>query len=404
MDKNTINFILKGKLIHMDNDGNSLFEYPNTLIIETKSQEKKVKIICKKHGECLVVPRHHLSNKTGGCSRCRAEKTSYTKIENSKKQWEKDILSTHLFSDGTQKYDYSKFLFTKRDEPGIIICNICKKEFCQAPNHHIERKQGCSACSNIQSGLKQSTPLDEYIKICSAKHADKYNYDKIHETYKSGKSVILIYCKKCEEYFPQKAEYHIIGRGCLICGRVKSSISRTLTTDEFITKSKKIYKNNKIYDYSVTTYVKDSLKLSIKCISCNKIFLITPNNHLRGKGCPSCSHHTSKPARDWLSYIQITKGIILQTFDSEQGEYVIDGTRWKADGYDSDTNTVYEFYGDYWHGNPKKYSKDIINEICKKPMGELYDKTIERENKIKELGYNLIIIWEMEWNELKRQI
>jgi hypothetical protein len=405
--ENTLKFIALAKKNHVCNEGNPLFDYPNTLFIKTASQEEKVEIICKKHGPCLVVPRHHLSNPTGGCSKCRAEKTSASKIEKSKKQWEQDILTTHLFLNGTSKYDYSKFVFTKRKESSIIICKACKEEgrfpfeFSQSPNHHIDRKQGCNTCSNIKNGLNQSTPLDEYIMRCSEKHRDIYGYDKIHETYKSGRSIIQIYCKECEEYFSQMAESHISGRGCIKCGLVRTTLAKLSNTETFVEKAKQIGHNHIICDYSKTIYVSAREKLHIKCILCNIEYPITPNNHLRGKGCPTCYHHTSRTAREWLSYIQSQKGIILQTFDSEDGEYIINGTRWKADGYDPHTNTIYEFHGDYWHGNPKKYSCDTINKTTKKTMGELYNKTLERDKRIIELGYNLIIMWEMDWIQIK---
>jgi hypothetical protein len=68
---------------------------------------------------------------------------------------------------------------------------------------------------------------------------------------------------------------------------------------------------------------------------------------------------------------------------------------------DITTNTIYEFHGDYWHGNPKKYSCDTINEMTKTTMGELYAKTLERDDRIRELGYNLIIMWESDWKQIK---
>ena len=410
MNATTLKFIDKAIKIRVCAIGNPLFEYPDTLFIKTASQDKKVEIICKKHGPCLVVPRHHLSNATGGCSKCRAEKTSATKMEKSKKQWGQDILTTHLFPDGTAKYDYSKFIFTKRDEPSIIICNTCKKEgrspfeFKQAPNHHIDRKQNCDTCSNIENGLNQATPIDEYMKRCTEKHKDIYGYDKIHETYKSGRSIIRIYCKECEEYYPQMAESHVSGRGCIKCGWVRAALSKLSNTQTFVEKAKKIGHNNEMCDYSNTVYVSAHKKINVKCNKCNIEYPITPNNHLRGKGCPTCHHHTSRTAREWLTYIQVQNDIILQTFDSDEGEYIINGTRWKADGYDPHTNTIYEFHGDYWHGNPKKYSCDTINETTKTTMGELYDKTLERENRIRELGYNLIIIWEMDWKQIKSHL
>jgi hypothetical protein len=69
----------------------------------------------------------------------------------------------------------------------------------------------------------------------------------------------------------------------------------------------------------------------------------------------------------------------------------------KFDGYDSKTNTVYEFLGNFWHGNPEIYNQDDVNPVNKKKFGDLYKNTIERENNIKNAGYNLITIWEKDF-------
>ena len=37
-------------------------------------------------------------------------------------------------------------------------------------------------------------------------------------------------------------------------------------------------------------------------------------------------------------------------------------------------------------------------------MGYLYKKTLEREQKIKDLGYNLIVMWEYDWNKINKSI
>jgi alkyl sulfatase BDS1-like metallo-beta-lactamase superfamily hydrolase len=72
-----------------------------------------------------------------------------------------------------------------------------------------------------------------------------------------------------------------------------------------------------------------------------------------------------------------------------------------ADGYHKDTNTnietIYEFYGDYWHGNPDVHSPTIYNKSTYSTMGELYQNTMDREKVIKEMGYNLISIWENDY-------
>lgn len=95
----------------------------------------------------------------------------------------------------------------------------------------------------------------------------------------------------------------------------------------------------------------------------------------------------------WLESIMEEEGIFIQ-HALNGGEYRIPGSRYRADGYCAATNTIYEFHGDYWHGNPKIYKPDDYNGSTNCTMGELYNKTIEKEKKIRDLGYNLIIQWE----------
>ena len=77
----------------------------------------------------------------------------------------------------------------------------------------------------------------------------------------------------------------------------------------------------------------------------------------------------------------------------------INDKKYKIDGFCESSNTIYEFYGDIWHGNPNKYNKYDFNILSKKTFGELYQETINRENILKENGYNLIRIWESEFNK-----
>ena len=40
-------------------------------------------------------------------------------------------------------------------------------------------------------------------------------------------------------------------------------------------------------------------------------------------------------------------------------------SNYKADGYCKETNTVYEFNGDYFHGNPTIYDQTDENKLIK---------------------------------------
>ncbi len=74
-----------------------------------------------------------------------------------------------------------------------------------------------------------------------------------------------------------------------------------------------------------------------------------------------------------------------------------------VDAFDPNTNTIYEFYGDYWHGNPKIYHPYKVNKQKKKTFGKLYKITVEKENNLKKLGYNVISIWESDWKENRHE-
>jgi G:T-mismatch repair DNA endonuclease (very short patch repair protein) len=96
---------------------------------------------------------------------------------------------------------------------------------------------------------------------------------------------------------------------------------------------------------------------------------------------------------DWLNSIMTAENISIQHAESPLGEYKIPGIG-KVDGYCHETNTVYEFHGDFWHGNPNRYKAENTNPISKKTYGELYQKTVIRDQRIRDAGYQLIVEWE----------
>ena len=77
-----------------------------------------------------------------------------------------------------------------------------------------------------------------------------------------------------------------------------------------------------------------------------------------------------------------------------------------VDGYDPKTNTIYEFLGDYWHGNPEIFNPNDLNTCCGKTFKMLNEHTVERFNKIKkEYDVKIIYIWENDFiknNKIKK--
>ena len=85
------------------------------------------------------------------------------------------------------------------------------------------------------------------------------------------------------------------------------------------------------------------------------------------------------------------------------GEYTIPDTRWKADGYCIESNTIYEFHGTIYHGDPRICCPADFNYLGKN-FGELYENTKKREKVIEEMGYCLEIMWERDWISLIRGV
>jgi G:T-mismatch repair DNA endonuclease (very short patch repair protein) len=63
------------------------------------------------------------------------------------------------------------------------------------------------------------------------------------------------------------------------------------------------------------------------------------------------------------------------------------------------TNTIYEFQGDFWHGNPEIYNLDKINTKINVSFKELYEKTLEKIKLLQNMGYNVVYIWENNWRK-----
>jgi hypothetical protein len=189
--------------------------------------------------------------------------------------------------------------------------------------------------------------------------------------------------------FLQTPQCHLAGQGCNTCGRENLIKSRKSTLNEFLLKSKQIHGNK--YDYSYVDYKSVHRKVKILCPN-HGYFFQTPNCHTSQKhGCPICVHRISKQESEFLDFCNITERNIN-----------LDGWKLKQiDGYDPKTNTVYEFLGDYWHGNPEKYDKLKVNKSTKKLFGELYENTFKMLNKVKCLGYNVKYIWEADWKRFK---
>lgn len=131
------------------------------------------------------------------------------------------------------------------------------------------------------------------------------------------------------------------------------------------------------------------IKINWQCNRCNHIWNAAPNDILNNlTGCPVCVHVVSMEERAWLRSLGIT---------NTQMSIKINDTLIKVDGWDPTTNTIYEFYGDFFHGNPQKYDHYKINAKTKTTFGSLYAATMRKRQLIIDSGFHLVEMWESQW-------
>ena len=65
-------------------------------------------------------------------------------------------------------------------------------------------------------------------------------------------------------------------------------------------------------------------------------------------------------------------------------------------------NIAIEFYGDFWHRNPKIYTKDFTKS--KVATEDIWKKDEERVNFLLGEGFRVCIIWESSWRKYKGEV
>lgn len=305
-------------------------------------------------------------------------------------------------------YDYSKTKYTIAQNSIIIICKE-HGEFKQKACVHL-RGHGCPQCSGRGKLNKEL-----FIKKARKTHGDKYDYN--HVVYFNCNVKVIIVCKE-HGPFLQGPSHHIYGDGCPGCKSKKAHETQKDTIHSFIEKSRNIHGDK--YDYShIKTYVNRFTSVPIKCKKHNWIFEQKPNDHLDGCGCRKCAcNGYSKIAIDWLNDIAKKENIEIQHAENKgeyEVQYILEGTtyRIRVDGFCEKTNTAYQFHGCLWHSHigsecksksKKLWDHNKIHPVTKEPCSYRYNKTLEQEDILKLLGYNLVVIWECEYNIIMKSL
>lgn len=349
-------FIEKSKKIFGDQLDYSKVNYINSIT--------EVILTCKKHGDFSIAPKDHICYERG-CGVCSGAKYNLQTLLEAMELIHGDM------------FDYSKVTFTNVKIPVIIICKI-HGEFLQTPDKHLQG-QGCPKCK--KSARKD---LDYFLITANEIHGNKYDYSKVIFTRMFDNVEII--CSKHGSFWQTPANHINNKQGCSKCATENTRI----LLDDFILRS--LLSHDITYNYSKTIYINGATKVEIICPK-HGSFWQFPFQHINGANCPWCTGKISVQEQLWLDSINVPNEYRNKTIYIGEKRYCVDA-------YDPITNTIYEFYGDYWHGNPQIYKSEYINKHNKQKFSVLYDKTIKRQNELIEAGYKIVFIWERDFKKV----
>lgn len=189
---------------------------------------------------------------------------------------------------------------------------------------------------------------------------------------------------------------------------------------EFQSKISKKGNNPKTNELRRKKYSGDNNPMSLKSIadrhsvSITEASKLTPCHGLFGENHPffgkkhtldslkkiSSAHHLSKPS--WRSKLEEDLAKYCMTLGSIECNFSI--KQYNVDILFQHQKLIIEFFGDFWHMNPKKYAYDFIHPIMKKSTKEVNDRDSKKIESLEKLGYKVFVIWESEWRNNKEQI
>ena len=255
----------------------------------------------------------------------------------SKRLSNEDVISSFKKNQG-EKYDYSQVKYVDYDTKIKIICPT-HGAFFQRADHHRNGHE-CPACS----GCKQHSTAS-FIEAARKIHGNSYIYSKTR--YKNAKTKICIICPIHGEFYSAPTN-HLSGLGCWPCAIVRISKACRDTKDEFIEKARKTHQNK--YEYDSVNYINSLTKVEIFCNKHKSYFNQAPNPHIKGSGCPRCSHAESS-----------METFIQKFLDEHDIKYIkrYRPANLEFDMFIPDKNLAIECNGIYWHselaGKDRKY-------------------------------------------------
>ena len=255
-----------------------------------------------------------------------------------------------------ENIDYSKVVYLNNRTPVLLIDKDLRPdgteygEYWQTPYNHLRGqshpdKRGYKISKN--KSAKQKEIIERFKNVHPNENLDysEVVYVNMHTKVKIIDRDLMPNGIEYGEYW-QEPVVHLKGCGHPLKGKNKQIKKQSLTLNQFIAKSKKVY-GDKDYDYSKVNYINNKTKVCIICPQ-HGDFEISLDNFLQGKSCPKCGNHLSFAEEEISNYIK-------QYYCVERNNRkILNGL--EIDIYIPELKIGIEYNGLRWHG--EMFGKD----------------------------------------------
>ena len=267
---------------------------------------------------------------------------------------------------------------------------------------------GCPECSAKRKRI-------EYLSDVKDKLSDYEIINLDEEAVNLSKENITLRRLECEHVFTTTVHNMLYGGVvCPECDNIRKRNQKGLfnSDGEMVKKQAyspehvlKMFKNRLLCEEKpvkfkdINSYEGMDIPMTFICGKCDREWNARPANVLfLNSGCPHCvKSNYSQVSIQWLNSIMERDNIIIQHAENGgEKSFVVNGKRYYVDGYCEENNTIYEFHGSYYHGDPNMFDDNDRPHPFKKDVTakELYEATIKKEQDLQSLGYNVVSMWE----------
>lgn len=270
----------------------------------------------------------------------------------------------------------------KKYENHKLICTICNKEY-YVEGYRKNKSKFCSRDCYIKHQLSNKNILRRRKKVNCLECGKEYEVLNSSKSRFCSKICYWVYRRNNPDIKIQsnQGELCLVQKKCLNCNKTYNVYPHRSNSTKFCSQ------------YCFNEYRREI----IKCPTCKKEVSFAKYENRK-----YCSEECSMLGVDKRNskFSRSVEDFLLKNKIKYKKEFIIKTNERKCfvDFLIND-NLVIECFGDYWHCNPEKYDPNYYHNKIQNYAKNIWDDDKQRLNFIINNNYNVIVLWENDWNK-----